>query len=81
MAIYTVLNKDEITSILNNYNIGSLENYSPIEEGIENTNYKILVDKKYYILTIYEKRVDESDLPFFCSLTSELHNKKFIKCM
>ena len=79
MAIYTVLNKDEITSILNNYNIGSLENYSPIEEGIENTNYKILVDKKYYILTIYEKRVDESDLPFFCSLTSELHNKKF-KC-
>ncbi len=79
MAIYTVLNKDEITSILKNYNIGSLEDYSPIEEGIENTNYKILVDKKYYILTIYEKRVDESDLPFFCSLTSELHNKKF-KC-
>lgn len=79
MAIYTVLNIDEITSILKNYNIGSLEDYSPIEEGIENTNYKILVDKKYYILTIYEKRVDESDLPFFCSLTSELHNKKF-KC-
>ena len=79
MAIYTVLNKNEITSILENYDIGSLESFSPIQEGIENTNYKILVDKKNYILTIYEKRVDENDLPFFCSLTSNLHSKKF-KC-
>ena len=53
MAIYTVLNKNEITSILENYDIGSLESFSPIQEGIENTNYKILVDKKNYILTIH----------------------------
>ena len=46
---------------------------------MENTNYRILVDKKKYILTIYEKRVDKKDLPFFCNLTTELFKRKF-KC-
>ena len=79
MAVYTKLEKKDIDIILEDYSIGNLEKFDPIEEGVENTNYKILVNKKKYILTIYEKRVDNKDLPFFCSLTTELFKKSF-KC-
>ena len=65
MAVYTKLEKKDIDIILEDYSIGNLEKFDPIEEGVENTNYKILVNKKKYILTIYEKRVDKKDLPFF----------------
>ena len=77
MAVYTKLKKREINKILEGYSIGKLEKFDPIEEGVENTNYKILVNKKKYILTIYEKRVDKKDLPFFCTLTTELYKRNF----
>ena len=57
MAVYTKLNKENIEQILSNYSIGQLEQFEGIEDGIENTNYFLLVDSKKYILTIYEKRV------------------------
>ena len=79
MAAYTKLNEKDIKSILSRYSIGKLENFEAIEEGVENTNYKIVANKKKYILTIYEKRVDKKDLPFFCDLTSKLFELGF-KC-
>ena len=65
MAVYTKLNKENIEEILSNYNIGLLKEFKGIEEGIENTNYFLLVGDKKYILTVYEKRVKVEDLPFF----------------
>ena len=79
MAVYTKLNKENIEEILSNYSIGQLKEFKGIEEGIENTNYFLLVDNKKYILTIYEKRVKEKDLPFFSQLMSSL-NKSGFKC-
>ena len=79
MAVYTKLNKENIEEILSNYSIGQLKEFKGIEEGIENTNYFLLVDNKKYILTIYEKRVKERDLPFFSQLMSNL-NKAGFKC-
>ena len=79
MAVYTKLNKENIEEILSNYSIGNLKEFRGIEEGIENTNYFLLVDNKKYILTIYEKRVKEKDLPFFSQLMSDL-NKSGFKC-
>ena len=79
MAVYTKLNKQNIEEILSNYSIGNLKEFKGIEEGIENTNYYLLVDTKKYILTIYEKRVKEKDLPFFSQLMSSL-NKAGFKC-
>ncbi len=61
------------------YNIGKLENYYEIIEGIENTNYKIICEGKPYILTIFEKRVNANDLPFFIDLKLYL-NKNNFKC-
>ena len=79
MAVYTRLTKDDVEEILSNYSIGGLKEFKGIEEGIENTNYFLLVDNKKYILTIYEKRVKEKDLPFFSQLMSNL-NKSGFKC-
>ena len=79
MAVYTKLNKENIEEILSNYSIGNLKEFRGIEEGIENTNYFLLVDNKKYILTIYEKRVKEKDLPFFSQLMSDLDKSGF-KC-
>jgi|TARA_B110000438_G_C15750018_1_gene622506 homoserine kinase type II len=79
MAVYTKLKKENIEEILSNYSIGSLKEFKGIEEGIENTNYFLIVDSKKYILTIYEKRVRKKDLPFFSQLMSSL-NKSGFKC-
>ncbi len=79
MAIYTKFNQKKIEEILSNYNLGKLDSFKGIEEGIENTNYFLSVNKKKFILTIYEKRVKPDDLPFFSNLMSSLNNAKF-KC-
>jgi homoserine kinase type II len=79
MAVYTQLNQSKIEEILSNYNLGKLDSFKGIEEGIENTNYFISVNKKKLILTVYEKRVKSEDLPFFSNLMSSL-NKANFKC-
>ena len=79
MAVYTKFSKKNIEEILSNYSIGELNSYEGIQEGIENTNYFLLVDNKKYILTVYEKRVKPSDLPFFSMLMTGL-NKANFKC-
>ncbi len=79
MAVYTKLNQNKIEEILSKYNLGKLDSFKGIEEGIENTNYFLLVNKKKFILTVYEKRVKSDDLPFFSNLMSSL-NKASFKC-
>ena len=79
MAVYTKFNQSKIEEILLNYNLGKLDIFKGIEEGIENTNYFLSVEKKKFILTIYEKRVKPEDLPFFSNLMSSL-NKSNFKC-
>ena len=77
MAVYTKLKEEDINNILSNYSIGKLKSFKGIQEGIENTNYYLLVEEKKYILTIYEKRVNPKDLPFFSSLMTGLNLKNF----
>ena len=78
MAVYTKLEKEEINNILLNYKLGKLKKFEGIKEGIENTNYSIETEKGKYILTIYERRVKETDLPFFSNLMVELSKSGFI---
>ena len=79
MAVYTKFTKENIEEILLNYSIGKLNFHEGIKEGIENTNYFLLVNDKKYILTIYEKRVKVEDLPFFSKLMTDL-NKSGFEC-
>ena len=43
-----------------------------IAEGVENSNYLLHTESGYFILTLYEKRVAEADLPFFIGLMQHL---------
>jgi len=78
MAVYTKLSKQELSDFFSKYNLGKLLSYKEIKEGIENTNYFIQMEKGKFIFTLYEKRVEEKDLPFFISLMKNLFDKKFL---
>ena len=77
MAVYTKISEIELKQFFSKYDLGKLLNYKEIKEGIENTNYFIHTEKGKFVLTLYEKRVDEKDLPFFISLMRNLFDKKF----
>ena len=76
MAVYTKINKNLLESFLKDYNIGDLITYKGIQEGVENSNYKLITSKGFFILTIFEKRVEQKDLPFFIELKKHLVQKK-----
>ena len=79
MAVYTKIGLDEISLIEKTFNIGKIINFRGIKKGIENTNYLIKSNNRKFILTIFEKRVNSKDLPFFMKLMSGLAKSK-IKC-
>ena len=77
MAVYTKLSKENLKDFFIKYNLGEIINYKGIKEGIENTNYYIETNKGKFILTVYEKRVEEKDLPFFMGLMRNLFDSNF----
>ena len=77
MAVYTSVTKSELENFLEQYSLGKLISYEGIIEGIENTNYKIIMEEGGFILTIFEKRVDPQDLPFFMNLQKYLSGHGF----
>ena len=79
MAVYTKISKNDIISIDRKFNLGKIISFRGIKKGIENTNYLIRTKNNKYILTIFEKRVQKKDLPFFMSLMDKLNNHK-INC-
>ena len=79
MAIYTEISFSQVQLILKDYNIGHLKKLIGIKKGIENTNYLLITNKNKFILTIYEKRVNSKELPFFMHLMKKL-NAKQINC-
>ncbi|WP_455477308.1 homoserine kinase [Bartonella sp. B41] len=79
MAVYTKIGRDDLEFFLKRYSIGFLLSYQGIEEGIENSNFIIHTTEGKFILTLYEKRILEDDLPFFCSLMQHF-GKQGISC-
>jgi homoserine kinase type II len=68
VAVYTEVSDDELEAFLADYDIGEMMALKGIAEGVENTNYVLHTTRGYYFLTLYEKRVDAKDLPFFIGL-------------
>jgi homoserine kinase type II len=75
MAVYTDVSDDDLTAFLAAYDIGALVSCKGIAEGVENSNYLLQTDGGRFILTLYEKRVNEADLPFFMALMGHLAGK------
>ena len=72
MAVYTDVGDEELAAFLATYDLGKLLSCKGIAEGVENTNYFLHTSAGSFILTLYEKRVKEADLPFFLGLMEHL---------
>jgi homoserine kinase type II len=72
MAVYTEVSDAELEAFLKEYDIGEADSFKGIAEGVENSNYVLTTDRGQYMVTLYEKRVDPADLPFFLGLMDHL---------
>lgn len=72
MAVYTDVSEADVSNFLQAYEIGGLLSYKGIAEGVENSNFLLRADAGTFILTLYEKRVERGDLPFFIGLMRHL---------
>jgi len=75
MAVYTDVSEGELEAFLKGYSVGNLLSYKGIAEGTENSNFLLHTTGGSYILTLYEKRVEKADLPFFLGLMDHLARK------
>jgi homoserine kinase type II len=75
MAVYTDVSEGELEAFLGDYAVGELLSYKGIAEGSENSNYLLHTSTGAYILTLYERRVERQDLPFFLGLMDHLAKK------
>lgn len=75
MAVYTDVSESELIEFLGDYDIGGLLSCKGVAEGSENSNFIMHTSGGTYFLTLYEKRVDPADLPFFLGLMQHLAGK------
>lgn len=72
MAVYTQVSAEALGAFLERYDVGALVSAKGIAEGVENSNYLVDTSRGRFILTLYEKRVDAGDLPFFFAMIDRL---------
>jgi len=75
MAVYTELAAETLEAFLGTYDIGTLISFQGIAEGVENSNFLLQTTGGTFILTLFEKRVKASDLPWFLGLMQHLSGK------
>ncbi|MSO54418.1 MAG: homoserine kinase [Rhodospirillales bacterium] len=75
MAVYTEVPDDDLARFVADYDLGEVVSYKGIAEGVENSNYVLKTETGSYILTLYERRVNPADLPFFLGLMDHLAAK------
>ncbi|HLW93402.1 MAG TPA: homoserine kinase [Roseiarcus sp.] len=79
MAVYTEVTDEALEAFLADYDIGEIHSFKGIAEGVENSNFLLVSEKGRFILTLYEKRVKQDDLPFFLGLMEHLA-KRGVTC-
>lgn len=72
MAVYTQVPDDALEAFLGGYDIGRPRSFKGIAEGVENSNYYLETDKGRFILTLFERRADPKDLPYFIHVKQHL---------
>jgi homoserine kinase type II len=79
VAVYTALDAGDIDVFLTQYDIGELVAFQGIAEGVENSNFLIETTQGKFILTLFEKRVSERELPYCIGLMEHL-SKRGVNC-
>ncbi|MBV6633002.1 MAG: homoserine kinase [Alphaproteobacteria bacterium] len=77
MAVYTDVSDEALAEFFDQYDLGEVISCKGIAEGVENSNYLVVTTQGPHILTLYEKRVNPSDLPFFLGLMEHLAARDF----
>jgi homoserine kinase type II len=77
MAVYTDISDAELRAFLAQYDVGPALTFKGIAEGVENSNFMLETPKGRYILTVYERRVSPTDLPFFLGLMQWLAERGY----
>jgi homoserine kinase type II len=72
MAVYTEVSDEALSAFLEEYAIGAAVAFRGIAEGVENSNFSLRTTQGDFILTLYEKRVDPAELPWFLGLMEHL---------
>ena len=72
MAVYTHLGAEELAALIAEYDVGDLVSAKGIAEGVSNSNWLVETTAGRFILTLYERRIDNADLPFFLGLLDHL---------
>ena len=75
MAVYTEISDEDLAAFVARFDVGQLVSCKGIAEGVENSNYLLRCGTGSFILTLYEKRVNEADLPFFIELLRHLSSR------
>ena len=78
MAVYTEVSFEDLERLLQHYDIGTPLTFKGIAEGVENSNYYLQTDRGAFILTLYEKRVNPGDLPFYLGLMEHLARRGIV---
>ena len=77
MAYLTELNEDDIKNIIFNYNIIDYVSFTPIYEGVQNSNYIINTKSNKYIFTIFDDKYVANNLKSFLDYMFYLHKSGF----
>ena len=75
MAVYTPVGDAELAQFLQDYDLGAATKLEPIAAGVENTNYFLDTEGGAHVLTVFERRTPEKDLPYFLGLTEHLRDR------
>ena len=80
MAVYTHLGAEDLARLIAHYDVGDLVMAKGIAEGVSNSNWLVETTGKTgsgtrFILTLYERRIDYADLPYFLDLLDHLAAK------
>lgn len=72
MAVYTQVPAESLEVFLAQFETGPLVSAKGIAEGVSNSNFLVETETDRFILTLYERRIDMDDLPFFIRLMEHL---------
>lgn len=80
MAVYTHLGAEDLARLIGEYDVGDLVMAKGIAEGVSNSNWLVETTGSgdsgtRFILTLYERRIDYADLPYFLGLLDHLAGK------
>jgi len=80
MAVYTHLGAEELAALIREYDVGALVSAKGIAEGVSNSNWLVETTGTdgtgaRFILTMYERRIELAELPFFLGLLDHLAEK------